>query len=169
MTAKKASADGGSVPQGRWGPVVCAHTLVTGPQAGLQAADLRTVIDPEKGSGHMDKVVLCASLLCLNDEGTSFHLRAKSNPQGQESPRGHSRCNYFAGNALRVSNVVVNTVVVKPGRTEDHGSVNPSSHGPTPLAPSHCASLLGLCTSTPTSHAPLQGAQPHKGSPSHRH
>lgn len=116
MTAKKdrESADGGrledSVPQGRWGPwFVPAHTLVTGPRAGLQAADLRTVTDPEKGQGHVDKAVLCASLLGLNAEATSLRLRAKSNPQGQESPRGHSRCNYFAGNALRVSNLVVNS------------------------------------------------------------
>lgn len=43
--------------------VVLAHTPATGPQAGLQAADLRTVTNPEKRQGHGDEVLLCAWLL----------------------------------------------------------------------------------------------------------
>lgn len=78
MTAKKdrESADGGRlgtapIKAGGAPWLVLAHTLLTEPQAGLQAADLRMVTDPEKGQGHVDEVVLCASVLCLNGEATS--------------------------------------------------------------------------------------------------
>lgn len=162
MTAKKdqESADGlgwrtASLKASGAPWFVPAHTLVTGFRAGRQAADLRTVTDPEKGQGHVGKVVLCASLLCLHDEATPLHVRAKSNPLGQESSEGHSRCSYFAGNALRVSNLVVNSCQDR----EDWRLLQcqpPLLMVPLPWAPSHCAALLGLGTSTPTSHAPCE-------------
>lgn len=38
-----------------------------GPQAGLQAPDLQTVTNPEKGRGHVDKVMLCTLLLHFHE------------------------------------------------------------------------------------------------------
>lgn len=90
-------AGGGQGPSRQVGPRICAGSHPSHrPPGSLQAADprTRTIADPEQGQGHVDRVVLCTSLFCLNDEATLSMLavKAKSDPRGQESPRGQSRC-----------------------------------------------------------------------------
>lgn len=50
-----------------------AHTPATGPQARLQAADLRMVTNPGKDPGLVDKVKLRALLLHLHNGASSLH------------------------------------------------------------------------------------------------
>lgn len=59
-----------------------AHTPATGPQVGLQAADLRTVTHPEKGQGHWRKMcsVLRFSALMMDLSPSVLVVKAKSGP-----------------------------------------------------------------------------------------